>query len=369
MTKTTIPGIQYKSVDTQARLPEAVDLGNGMIEAIVSITNMEDNVKDIILPGAYEKSLKTRTPKGVWHHSWTDPIAKTHEIKELLPGDPLLPDTLPDGKPWPADAGALYVKMEFNLNTDKGRNAYEDVKFFGDSQEWSIGYKVGEGKAYKKNGIRHIEELDLYEYSPVLFGAMSSARTTTVKNAQLAYKSLIGGETPARKKEDRIMASNQAYTEVKNQMAAFADQFYKTVQSLSALMDEHKSDERQEVLDLVEEIGLAPEDISAFHESVDDGDQEVAEEKALHLMHAVEAKGGEQGAIVLDHLAMELKSLEDDLDDDEDDEEYDEDYDYEDEDDEEDYDDASDDSDSEESESDAEGVKSLSISEIKSLLQ
>ena len=47
----------------------------------MSITGVKDNVGDVIMPGAYEKSLKVRKPKGVWHHSWTDPIAKTLDIK------------------------------------------------------------------------------------------------------------------------------------------------------------------------------------------------------------------------------------------------------------------------------------------------
>lgn len=42
----------------------------------------------------------------------------------------------------------------------------------------------------KKTGVRHIKQLDLYEYSPVLFGAMPAARTSSVKDAQMAYKSL-----------------------------------------------------------------------------------------------------------------------------------------------------------------------------------
>lgn len=166
----------------------------GVVEAIVSVTGLRDNVKDIIKPGAYEKSLKTRTPKGVWHHTWSESVSRTEDIKELLPGDPELPETLPDGRPWPADAGALKVKTRFNLNTQRGREAYEDVIFFGDQQEWSIGYNVPVGGATvdSKTGVRSIHTLDLYEYSPVLFGAMPSARTSSVKEAQLAYKTLQG---------------------------------------------------------------------------------------------------------------------------------------------------------------------------------
>lgn len=296
------PGIEYKSVDTQARPSEVTDLGNGMIEAIVSVTNVKDNVNDIILPGAFTKSLQKRTPKGVWHHSWTDPIAKTHEIKELMPGDPLLPDTLPDGKPWPKDAGALYVKMEFNLNTERGKTAYEDVKFFGDSQEWSIGYKVPEKKAVRRRGIREIQELELYEYSPVLFGAMPSARTATVKDAQLAYKSLIQEE-----------ATMSDVIELKSALSAFAEQFHDLVSRFADFVGEdaeEKSDARDDVMSIVEDLDLDAEDFEEFYDAVDAEDLAYAQEKAAEIMDSLEGKSGIRTVSLLEAVGMELKALE-----------------------------------------------------------
>lgn len=297
------PGIEYKSVDTQARPSEVTDLGNGMIEAIVSVTNVKDNVNDIILPGAFTKSLQKRTPKGVWHHSWTDPIAKTHEIKELMPGDPLLPGSLPDGRPWPKDAGALYVKMEFNLNTDRGKTAYEDVKFFGDSQEWSIGYKVPEKKAVRRRGVREIQELELYEYSPVLFGAMPSARTATVKDAQLAYKSLI--------QEESTMPN---VIEMKSALGAFAEQFHDLVSLFADFVGEEaeeKSDtEREDVVGIATDLGLTAEDIEEFYDAVDAEDLDYAQEKAAEIMEDLEGKSGIRTVSLLEAVGMELKALE-----------------------------------------------------------
>ncbi|QZE10799.1 capsid maturation protease [Gordonia phage ChisanaKitsune] len=174
------------------------DDGAGVVEALVAVTGIKDRVNDIILPGAFQKSLAARTPKGVWHHNIHESIARTVQIKELAPGDEGLPKQLPDGSPWPAEAGALKVKMEFNMNTQRGRDAYEDVKFFGTDQEWSIGYSVPTGGATidrKSGGVRKISTLDLFEYSPVLFGAMPNARTVSVKSAQEANKVLLGLNT------------------------------------------------------------------------------------------------------------------------------------------------------------------------------
>jgi hypothetical protein len=114
-----------------------------------------------------------------------------------MPGDPELPHTLPSGSPWPDEAGALKVKTQFNLDTQRGQEAYSDVVFFGEQQEWSIGYQVPTGAATIKDGVRDIKTLNLYEYSPVLFGAMPAARSLAgVKSAQLAFKALADLEVP-----------------------------------------------------------------------------------------------------------------------------------------------------------------------------
>jgi len=134
MKGSTAMHMEHKSVGVSGL--SVVDETKGVVETIVSVTGIVDNVKDIIEPGAYTKSLNTRTPKGVWSHSWDTPVAKTIAVKELMPGDSDLPANLPSGLPWPADAGALLVKTQFNLGTQRGQEAYSDVTFFGDQQEW-----------------------------------------------------------------------------------------------------------------------------------------------------------------------------------------------------------------------------------------
>lgn len=156
------------------------DAAQGIVDAIVSVTGVLDDVGDIIEPGAYAETLKQRVPKGVWSHDWDTPVAKTLEAVELMPGDPRLPTKIQA-----LGGGGLMVRMQFNLNTQRGRDAYEDVKFFGDASEWSIGYIVPTGHSVtdNKTGVRRIKSLDLFEYSPVLFGAMAHTVTMSVKGA------------------------------------------------------------------------------------------------------------------------------------------------------------------------------------------
>lgn len=185
--------LEHKTVGVKGM--NVVSADEGIVETIISVTGIVDNVKDRIMPGAYQKTLVKRKPKGVWSHDWDTPVSKTLDVKELMPGDKELPSLMPNGDPWPAGAGALKVKTQFNLETQRGREAYSDVVFFGEEQEWSIGYNVpvGGAKVDQKTGVREITMLELYEYSPVLFGAMPLARTTSVKEAQMALKALKGG--------------------------------------------------------------------------------------------------------------------------------------------------------------------------------
>ena len=171
---------------------KVIDDEQGIAEAIVSVTGVEDEVRDVIHPGAYEKTLKARKPKGAWAHNWDQPVSKTLEAVELMPGDSRLPTETRSGEPWPAEAGGLLVVTQYNLSTQRGREAYEDAKFFGEDQEWSIGFNIPVGGSkMRKNGIRDIFAVDLFEYSQVLFGAMPLTGTVGVKDAQQAFKAIV----------------------------------------------------------------------------------------------------------------------------------------------------------------------------------
>ncbi|MEU8378695.1 2'-5' RNA ligase family protein [Streptosporangium sp. NPDC048865] len=180
----TVPTLEYKAV---APLAPAwgitADDEEGTFCALVAVTGVKDNVNDIIVPGAFAGTLIERTPKGVHSHDDEQWTARTLIAEELMPGDPRLPRTTRDGKAWPRAAGAVYIKGQFNLATKQGRDAYENVKFFKEQCEWSIGYAVIPGKSKRDSkGVRHIHELALYEYSTVLVAANPLAMTLSVKS-------------------------------------------------------------------------------------------------------------------------------------------------------------------------------------------
>lgn len=179
--------LEYKA--TGAATTAAVESGvleadktTGIVEALVSVTGLVDEDNDEILPGSYAATLTKRRPKGIFHHDWHKWVAKTLDIAELMPGDPRLPKTTRSGAPWPESAGGLWVKCQFNLATQTGKEAFSNIEFFENETEWSIGYKVRPGNARKTpDGVRRIKAVDLYEYSPVLFGAAPLSGTLSVK--------------------------------------------------------------------------------------------------------------------------------------------------------------------------------------------
>ena len=112
-----------------------IDQAKGIVECFVAAIGNKDSVGDIIIPGAFDDSLKRRKPRVVWGHNWNEPIGKVLDIFEVPPKDRRLPQKMFD-----ANVGGLFAKVQFNLNAERGKEAFSNVAFFGEEQEWSIGY-------------------------------------------------------------------------------------------------------------------------------------------------------------------------------------------------------------------------------------
>lgn len=154
-----------------------IDQAEGIVECFVAAIGNKDSVGDVVISGAFTESLKRRKPRVVWGHSWNDPIGKVLEIYEVPSNDPRLP-----GKMKQAGVGGLYAKVQFNLATEKGREAFASVAFFGHEQEWSIGYKTIQASFDPNMQANILKEVELYEVSPVLHGANQLTSTLSVKS-------------------------------------------------------------------------------------------------------------------------------------------------------------------------------------------
>ena len=146
---------------------------SGRIEGYASTFGGEpDRHSDIVLPGAFTKSIERSTSTGempvmLWSHMQEQPIGRWTHVAE--------------------DSKGLYVEGTFNLKTERGRDAYEHVKA-GDAGGLSIGFVTTEnGREYAGKGVFHLKEIDLLEVSVVTVPANPLARISGVKN--LASKS------------------------------------------------------------------------------------------------------------------------------------------------------------------------------------
>ncbi len=165
--------VEYKAFG----VPLSIDNALGIVECFTAVMGNKDHVDDVIMPGAFDASLKRRKPKVVWGHDWNHPIGKVLEIYEVPSSDPRVPMSMKA-----MGLGGLYTKIQFNLKSQKGREAFENVLFYGTEQEWSIGYKTlvrGYDPAMKANVLK---ELELYEVSPVLHGANGMTSTISIKS-------------------------------------------------------------------------------------------------------------------------------------------------------------------------------------------
>lgn len=149
------PNFSFKILDDEEE--------EGIIEAYVSVFENVDLGGEVIKRGAFEESLKTKLPKGVWAHNWDEPIAKTLEARE--------------------DAHGLYIKGKLILSVQKAKEAYELMKE-GVIDEFSIGYRVLEDEII--DGIRYLKKVKLYEWSPVLAGMNPATELIGIKTIEVS---------------------------------------------------------------------------------------------------------------------------------------------------------------------------------------
>lgn len=170
-TKTTLQFKELRSLSTKV-----VSEGEGIVEALVAVTGNVDDGGDVILPGAFEFP-EGRKAKIVWSHDMQVLCGKVLDAKELPPGDDSLPADLQA-----KGLGALWFKVQFDLEDPDGFKAYRKVKFHEDLG-WSIGYQAPAGTFKVKDGVRLCSKIIVWEASPVTFGMNREARSLTVKSA------------------------------------------------------------------------------------------------------------------------------------------------------------------------------------------
>ena len=142
---------------------------DGTFKGYASVFGELDSYRDIVLPGAFKKSLendfaaKGRNVPMLWQHNAANPIGIYTEIKE--------------------DEVGLYVQGECNMDVQQGRECHSLMKQ-GALSGLSIGYNTVTSEWDEKSLSRKLMEVDLWEISPVTFPAGDSARVSSVKSIE-----------------------------------------------------------------------------------------------------------------------------------------------------------------------------------------
>lgn len=137
----------------------------GLFEGYASLFGIADLARDVVMPGAFAKSLATRGARGVrmlWQHDPGEPIGTWLALCE--------------------DARGLFVRGRLNLAVARAREIHALMRE-GGVDGLSIGYRVvkaGSGGAVR--GQRLLHEVDLWEISIVTFPMLPAARVGTVKS-------------------------------------------------------------------------------------------------------------------------------------------------------------------------------------------
>lgn len=146
--------LELKSIDT-----------HGRFAGYASVFNVVDSQRDIMLAGAFSKTLSRRhdNVKLLWQHQQEEPIGVFDVMFE--------------------DERGLYVEGRLLLDVQRARESYALLKA-GAVSGLSIGYSPVRYRIDPDSGVRQLAEVELWEISLVTFPANTAANVTVVKRVE-----------------------------------------------------------------------------------------------------------------------------------------------------------------------------------------
>ena len=136
---------------------------DGSFSGYASLFGETDLNRDVLLPGAFLKSIRERGAAGIrmlFQHDPAAPIGVWKEIRE--------------------DARGLFVRGRLMPEVEKAREVLALMRA-GAIDGLSIGFRTVRGRTDAKSGVRRLIEVDLWEISVVTFPMLPAARVSAVK--------------------------------------------------------------------------------------------------------------------------------------------------------------------------------------------
>jgi HK97 family phage prohead protease len=144
-----------------------VSAGGG-VEGYASLFGVEDQGRDVVMPGAFRASLARRPAAAVrllFQHDPAQPIGVWEEIRE--------------------DARGLYVRGRLVEEVARAREVLALIRE-GALDGLSIGFHARKASRDAKTGLRRLYEIDLWEISIVTFPMLPGARLSALKTGATA---------------------------------------------------------------------------------------------------------------------------------------------------------------------------------------
>jgi len=137
---------------------------DGVFEGYASLFHHEDLGRDVVHPGAFQETLKSKGADGVrmlFQHDAGQPIGVWQKLHE--------------------DARGLFARGRLMPDVARAREVLSLMRA-GAVDGLSIGFRAVRTKRDRKTGIRHLLKVDLWEISVVTFPMQPAARVSSVKS-------------------------------------------------------------------------------------------------------------------------------------------------------------------------------------------
>lgn len=250
--------IEHKAISADPAWILKKDATKGIVEAIVSVTGVSDFHDDIIVEGAFKKTIgeRGRKIKVLNHHnsySVFDVLGLCMEMREI--GREELPDLLL--LQYPDATGALVTVTQYLIDTPEGLGAFKRIEA-GAIDQYSIGFRCLQYEWKKMEDgrtVRLIKEVQLFEYSPVIWGANPATATVGTKSSDKKLTQLTDTAAALNEQAEGIVKAGRKIS------AANAKKLKAAVEASQAALDS--------LLSVMQEAGLAQDDTVEEEESDD----------------------------------------------------------------------------------------------------
>ncbi len=218
------------------------------IEAVFSLFDTIDSDNDVTKANSLRSGYTGNKVPLVWNHDWSKVIGRgiieTDNQKAVFKG--------------------------YFLNTEAGKEAYETVKAMQDMQQFSYGFQVlksSKGTHIDSKGeeipVRVLEDVKVWEVSPVLVGAQQNSFVQALKSGLQTYDD-VDTEFEEVKQEDEESKYGKCTYEKDGKCAKEKDL------KISSETDASVSKSSQQGMRLGEHAVASLEELKAFTERIED---------------------------------------------------------------------------------------------------